>query len=136
MIRCPRELDGRIDHLLAINTVRIALATSLPEDSPLTWWRSDWDMRAHSQQRTIPDALFAIDWPDIGERVFALEVEHGTRSPRSFQAKLLRYAAASYRPRGIYGATNPIVLVVGQSPTWLARYRDALGPLRLSIVSG
>ncbi len=134
MIRCPRELDGRIDHLLAINSVRIALAIGLPEtNGDIVWWRSDWDLRAHSRQRTIPDGLFAIRWPDIGTRVFALEVEHGTRGPRSFQCKLLRYAAASYQCRGIYGETAPVVLVVGHRPKWLARYRAALAPLLLPM---
>jgi hypothetical protein len=136
MIRCPRDLDGRLDHLLAVNTVRIALAMGLPDASPLTWWRSDWELRAHSQPRTIPDALFAIEWPDLGERVFALEVEHGTRAPRNFQTKLLRYAAASSRRSAIYGATNPVVLVVGHNPTWLSRYRTALVPLALSLPVG
>jgi hypothetical protein len=137
MIRCPRELDGRIDHLLAINSVRIALAIGLPEtNGEIVWWRSDWDLRAHSRQRTIPDGLFAIRWPDIGDHVFALEVERGTRAPRSFQTKLLRYVAASYRRGGIYGETEPVVLVVGRSSTWLARYRAALAPLPIPINIG
>src|SRR3989442_13727667 len=112
MIRCPGQLDGRMDHLLAINTVRIELALGLPEaGGELVWWRSDWELRAHSRQRTIPDALFAVRWPDSEEHVAALEVEYGTRAPRSFQAKLLRYSAAAYRPSGIYGVTDPIVFV-------------------------
>src|SRR5262249_40446459 len=128
--------DGRIDHLLAINSVRIAIATGLPHDTPLAWWRSDWELRAHSRQHTIPDALFAIEWPDIGEQVFALEVEYRTRAPRSVQGKLLRYSAASYRRGGIYGVANPVVLIVGNNPNWLARYRTAVAPLTLSISVG
>jgi hypothetical protein len=74
-IACPRELDGQLDHLLAINSIRIALAMDLPDTGgAIAWWRSDWELRAHGRQRTIPDALFAIDWPDIGERVFASRV--------------------------------------------------------------
>lgn len=135
--RCPRELDGRIDHLLAINAVRIALATSLAEtNGEIAWWRSDWELRAKSRQRTIPDALFALNWMGAGEQVFALEVEYGTRAPRSFQGKLLRYGTASYRRGGIYGETSPIVLVVGHHPAWLARYRAATVPLPLSIAIG
>lgn len=136
MIRCPRQLDGQIDHLLAINTVRIELALGLPPTSgDLVWWRSDWELRAHGRERTIPDALFAVRWPDIEEQVFALEVEYGTRAPRSFQTKLLRYATAAYR-RGIYGETDPIVLVVGHDPSWLARYRAAVVPLALPVTIG
>ena len=136
MIRCPRQLDGQIDHLLAINTVRIELAVGLPPaGGELVWWRSDWELRAHSRARTIPDALFAVHWPGIDEQVFALEVEYGTRAPRSFQAKLLRYATAGYR-RGIYGETDPIVLVVGRDPSVLARYRTALAPLALRVTAG
>lgn len=134
MISCPRQLDGRIEHLLAVNSVRIAVALGLPDsDGELVWWRSDWELRAHSRQRTIPDALFAVQWPELDAQVFALEVEYGTRAPRSFQSKLLRYSAASHRRGGIYGETNPIVLVVGQDSTWLARYRAAVSPLALSI---
>lgn len=137
MISCPRQLDGRIDHLLAINTVRIELALGLPDiGAELAWWRSDWELRAHSRQRTIPDALLAVRWPDIAEQVFALEVEYGTRAPRSIQTKLLRYSAAGYRRAGIYGETDPIVLLVGHNPTWLARYRAALVPLALPITIG
>ena len=135
--RCPRQLDGRIDHLLAVNAVRIALATTVPDsDGELLWWRSDWDLRAHSRQRTIPDGLFAIRWPGLGDYVFALEVEHGTRAPRSFQAKLLRYSAVSSHRGGIYGETNPVVLVVGNDPTWLARYRAALAPMPVRVTIG
>ncbi len=137
MIRCPRQLDGRIDHLLAINTVRIALALGLPDiGGDLLWWRSDWELRAHSRQRTIPDALFAVRWSDTGERVFVLELEHGTRAPRSFQTKMLRYSAASHRRGGIYGEMNPIVLVVGSNPIWLARYRAAVAALTVAIDIG
>ena len=133
VITCPRELDGQLDHLLAINTIRVILAMDLPDTGgAITWWHSDWELRAHGRQRTVPDALFAIHWPDTGERVFALEVEHHTRAPRRFVGKLLRYSAASYQRGGTYGHTNPIVLVVGHSPTWLARYRAVLAPLALS----
>ena len=137
MIRCPRQLDRRIDHMLAINTVRIEVALGLSDTGgELVWWRSDWELRAHSRQRTIPDALFAVCWSDIDEQVFALEVEYGTRAPRSFQTKLFRYSAASYRRGAIYGETDPIVLVVGHNPTWLVRYRTALASLALPVTIG
>lgn len=134
----PRRIDGNLGHLLAINTVRVALATSLPDvDGVLAWWRSDWELRGRTvPQRTIPDALFAVAWPETGERVFALEVEHRTRAPRNLKAKLLRYSAASYRPGGVYGHTNPVVLVVGQNPSWLARYRSAAGSLPFNFTVG
>lgn len=136
MTRCPRQLDGQIDHLLAINTVRIEIALGLPETGgELLWWRSDWELRAHSREQTIPDSLFDVRWPGIADVVFALEVEYGTRAPRSFLAKLLRYSAAPYRC-GIYGEADPIVLVVGHDPTQLARYRAAVAPLALPITFG
>ena len=119
--------------LLAINSIRVILAMDLPgTGGAIVWWQSDWELRAHSRQRVIPDALFAIRWPDIDERIFALEVEHHTRAPRRFVSKLLRYSAASYHRDGAYSHTNPIVLVVGHSPTWLTRYRAVLAPLTVS----
>ncbi|HVN86962.1 MAG TPA: replication-relaxation family protein [Candidatus Binatia bacterium] len=133
VITCPRTLDGQLDHLLAINSIRVVLAMDLPDTGGvIAWWRSDWELRVHSRQRNIPDALFALNWLDIGERVFALEVEHHTRAPRRFAGKLLRYWAASYHRSGASSRTNPIVLVVGHSPAWLARYRTVLAPRAVS----
>src|SRR5438034_1151656 len=37
----PRGLDGNLDHLLAINQVRIELALSVPSvKGEIAWWRS------------------------------------------------------------------------------------------------
>jgi hypothetical protein len=135
--RCPRELDGCVDHLLAINSVRIALATTRSDPAgEIAWWRSDWELRAERRERIIPDAVFGITWSDGAEHSFALEVEYGTRAPRSFQGKLLRYANARHRPSGIYGVRNPIVLVVGESPAWLERYRRAVTALLVELTVG
>lgn len=135
--RCPRELDGCVDHLLAINSVRIALATTLPDHAgEIAWWRSDWELRAERRERIIPDALFGMTWSDGAEHSFALEVEYGTRAPRSFQGKLLRYASARHRPSGIYGVRNPIVLVVGESAVCLERYRGSVAVLSVELTVG
>lgn len=133
----PRSLDGNLDHLLSINVVRVALASTLPDtEGELLWWRSDWELRTHHRQRTIPDALLGVSWPDGDEQVFALEVEHRTRALRSLQGKVLRYSAAAYRPGGLFGQTTPVVLIVGLNPAWLARYRAALAALPLSLTLG
>jgi hypothetical protein len=123
---CPRRLDGQLDHLLAINAVRIAFAVSLP-DGTITWWRSDWEMRRGARAEAVPDARFGLSWPDTGERVCALEVEYQTRAPRSFLRKMLRYAGARFRPFG--SPSDDTILVVGRRPAWLERYRQAVASL-------
>src|SRR6266404_6314490 len=39
-IRLPRELDGNLDHLIAINEVRIVLALGLGAGAEILWWKS------------------------------------------------------------------------------------------------
>ena len=124
--RCPRRLDGQIDHLLAINTVRIALAATLIGGS-LHDWQSDWELRRYASADTVPDARFKISWPEIGERSFALEVEYHTRSPRRFLSKMLRYAAT--RTGSLSSVDDTTVLVVGRHPVWLERYLRAMASL-------
>lgn len=126
-ILCPRGLDGQLEHLLAINTVRIALAVDLPrDDAEIRWWRSDWEIRARSRSRAIPDATFAIAWNACGERVFHLEVDHHTRTPRKVLTKLLRYG----RRLGNGLAREPaVVLVIGFDPHCIERYRRGLGAI-------
>ena len=129
----PRGLDGNIGHLLAINQVRIALAVGL-EDSggELSCWKSDWDLRAHGRSRVIPDALFGIQWVGRQERVFTLEVDRNTKSPRNFLAKILSYESSFGAYGGLYGFNDFLVLVVGEDPKWVERYRSAVSRLRLS----
>src|SRR5262245_47321072 len=129
----PRGLDGNIGHLLAINDVRIALAVGLEESGgELSWWKSDWDLRAHGKSRVIPDALFAIRWAGSQEQVFALEVDRNTKSPRKFLAKILGYESLFGAYEGLYGFNDFLVLVVGEDLKWVERYRSGVFRLRLS----
>ena len=127
---CPRRLDGQIDHLLATNTVRVTLTTTLTGGS-LSDWRSDWELRGYANVEAVPDARFKITWQEIGERFFALEVEYHTRSPRKFVRKMLRYAAMQTGSLAT-DADNATILVVGRHPIWLERYRHAVASLSVS----
>jgi len=128
----PRGLDGNIGHLLAINDVRIALAIALEESGgEISWWKSDWDLRAHGRSRVIPDALFGIRWAGSPEQLFALEVDRNTKSPRKFLAKILGYDSFVGSHGGLYGFNDFMVLVVGEDPMWLERYRSSVARLRL-----
>ena len=131
----PRGLDGNLDHLLAINEVRISLALGLAgAGGEITHWRSDWELRASSRGRIVPDALFALGWAGDGHsQTFALEVDNATRSPRRFLAKLLKYAGLRVRGRALYGVTDFLLLVVGRDERWVERYRQALAHLRLGL---
>jgi ribosomal protein S18 acetylase RimI-like enzyme len=131
--KAPRGLDGNLDHLLAINEVRISLALSLVEaGGEIQWWRSDWELRAPARGHIVPDALFALGWAGDGHsHIFALEVDNATRSPRRFVGKLLRYGALQVRGRALYGAEDFLLLVVGRDERWVERYRQALAHLRL-----
>jgi hypothetical protein len=136
-IQCPRELDAQWEHELAINSVRVRLAIDLDRSGTgLSWWCSNRELRATGRRSTIPDALFAIEWPESPAQVCALEVEYRTRAPQSFLKKVARYAAASYRPAGICGEPSAVVLVVGQDPTWLNRYCLATSQLAMPITIG
>jgi len=123
--QAPRRLDGNIDHLLGINTVRVSLASQLSTSgAELCWWRSDWELRAQATTRVIPDAIFQIEWED-GERLTAsLELDHHTKSPRRFLKKVLGYA--SMRQRGtLFGASDFAILVVGHNARRMDRYRTS-----------
>lgn len=106
------------------------------QGATLCWWRSNRDLRSAGRQRTIPDALLAIEWSDGTEQAYALELEYRTRAPQSFLRKVTRYAAATFRPSGIYGIAKPVVLVVGNDPMWLERYRLATSRLGIQIPIG
>jgi hypothetical protein len=119
---CPRRLDGRLDHLLAINATRVTVATTLT-DGVIAWWQSDWELRRFARRALVSDARFAVRWSDGAERVFALEVEHGTRAPRKFLGKILQYTAADWQ---LGGRSESITLVVVRRRAPLERYRSAL----------
>lgn len=130
----PRGLDGNLEHLLAINNVRIALASTLPAaGGELAWWRSDWDLRAVGKARLVPDALFAVRWDGRGDQAFSLELDYHTKSSRRFLAKILRYTSALHAGAGIFGVRNLLILVVGSEPAWLERYRSAVAHARLRL---
>ena len=131
----PRGLDGNLDHLLAINEVRISMALGLGEiGGEIRHWRSDWELRAFHRGRIIPDALFALGWAGHGHsQTFALEVDNATRSPRRFLAKLLKYGTLRVRGRALYGVRDFFLLIVGRDERWVERYRQALAHLRLGL---
>jgi len=130
-LNVPRGLDRDLDHTLAINDVRIALATTLPPlDAELLSWRSDWDLRTHASGHLVPDARFGVRWSDGNETTFSLEVDRNTKSASAFLRKLLVYRAAAYCHDGACGV---VVLVVVHSPAWLNRYRLRLGHAGLRL---
>ncbi len=128
----PRGLDRNLDHLLAINHVRITLALGLPEiGAEISWWWSDWDLRARAKVRVVPDALFSIQWAGKREQIYSLELDHRTESQRAFLIKILRYNSVRQRGNSLYGITEFLLLVVGYDPKWVERYRLSLSDTRL-----
>ncbi len=120
----PRGLDRNLDHLLAINQVRVSLAVSLADaGGEILWWRSDWELRKGVRGEPVPDALFEVQWENSTSRVFALEVENGGRSPRRFLRKILAYAKVR-RGEALLGFSDLTLLVVCRNPRELDRYRD------------
>ena len=130
----PRGLDRNLDHLLAINQVRIALALGLPRiGAEINWWRSDWELRTPGKKRIVPDALFVIQWTEQAKDVFALELDNNTRSVRGFIKKILGYSSLITSGKGLYGINVFMVLVVGQDPKWTERYRLTLSQTRMNV---
>src|SRR5262245_5005301 len=125
-----RGLDENLNHLLAINDIRTSLVMTLPKaGGEIAWWRSDWELRSHGRERIIPDGLFLIEWQGLKEQPYALEVDNNTRSSRNFMKKILTYASLQFRGKGLYGVTDPIILVAGSDPKWLERYRVSIKQL-------
>lgn len=128
----PRGLDGNLDHLLAINEVRVGLAVGLCQiGGEISWWKSDWELRSHGRAGLIPDALFSIKWAAGEEQVFSLELDRNTKSPAGFLRKLLRYASFLDTSHGLYGFKDFLILVVGKDPRWVERYRQSASRSRL-----
>ncbi len=128
--RVPRGLDRNLEHLLAINTVRVHLARGLDATGgAILSWRSDWELRTPRLRRIVPDAHFDVGWDDQVHATFALEVEHQTRTPQRFLKKVYGYTASHWQPSD----TPEIVLVVGHDPVWLERYRARVAHVRASL---
>ena len=129
--RVPRGLDRNLKHLLGINRARIAFVLGTPRlGGTLLWWRSDWQLRP-TERAVVPDAIFAVRWPEAAERLFALEFDHASRSQRGFLRKLLGYEALRGRTRSLIGNERLHVLVVG-SAVWIGRYRERMRSLPIS----
>jgi len=131
----PRGLDGNLDHVLAINQVRISIALGLDAaGGELVWWRSDWELRGRLKRRfrssLVPDALFMVRW-DGTDQAFALEVDNQSRSPRTFLGKLVAYASLILRGRDLYGVADFLALVVVSDGRWIERYLEAVEQTRM-----
>lgn len=132
----PRGLDRNLDHLLAINQVRVSIALSLPDGGgEILWWRSDWELRKGVRGEPVPDALFEVRWGDGTARVFALEVENTGRSPRRFLRKILAYAKAR-RGETLLGFSDLTLLVVCRNPRELDRYHDLVAAAGIEVLVG
>jgi len=133
-LHIPRGLDRDLEHTLAINDVRIALATTLTRlDADLAGWQSDWDLRPHRSGRVVPDARFSVRWSSGTESLFSLEVDHNTKSTTALLRKLLAYRAGTYHGNGLDGLpTNTILIVVGDQ-AWLDRHRLGLAHASLRL---
>jgi len=122
----PRRLDGNLDHLLMLNRVRIMLALSLPAcGGEIISWRSDWEM-PRLRHGVAPDAIFSLRWDRERERTFCLEVDHRTRNHRRFLEKILRYRSLQYGTVLGDSTADLSILVVGEDPVWIERYRRVL----------
>jgi hypothetical protein len=128
----PRGLDGNLEHLLALGSVRVALAVTLGESgTELSSWRSYWELEPHFNEPVIPDALFQVR-SRSGHAIFALELDRTTPSPQAFARRILNYDVMGGRG---YGVSGIMVLVVGSSQGWLERYRLRIAehPLRVPV---
>jgi len=130
----PRALDRDLDHTLAVNDVRVAVATTLPAlGAELASWQSDWDLRPHRAPRYIPDGRFAVRWRDASQTIFNLEVDRNSKSPAAFLRKLLAYRAAAYRHTLLGADSATTVLAVIHGPSMLARYEGQVQCARLNL---
>ncbi len=128
----PRQLDGNLDHLLAINDVRIALAKGLAKrQSDISSWRTDYEMPRLGKNDLIPDALFVISWNGTREQVYGLELEFDTRAPQRFQQQMIHYDRVRKTPVGLYGCSDFTLLIVGKDERCIKSYHRAAKTLQL-----
>src|SRR5262249_57087941 len=55
-----------------------------------------------------------------------------TKSARNFVGKILGYESLFGAYEGLYGFNDFLVLVVGEDPKWVERYRSSVSRFRLS----
>jgi hypothetical protein len=129
----PRGLDRNLDHLLAVNRVRVSLATALPEaGGEIIWWRSDWELRTGARDQLVPDALFQVRWEDGKAVTFSLELDNGSRSPKKFLSKMLAYTRLR-QSQTLSGIGEAIILVVCRDAREHDRYRESVGAAGLGV---
>jgi hypothetical protein len=125
----PRGLDRRLEHLLAVNSLRVALAATLDaESAQIDWWRSDMELAGRGANRAVPDGLFRVSWPD-GPQTFALEVDRTPPAPEAFVRRLVRYERGGILA---FGVQDFSLLIVGSTPGWVNRARQHAARLRLT----
>ena len=91
----PRRLHRRLQHLLYINDVRIALSLAVSAaGGEVIGWKSDWQLKRPGERTLVPDGLFALRLGQH-ELPFALEVDLGGEPATTVFAEKLR----SYRSR-------------------------------------
>lgn len=103
-----------LDHMIAINDVRIAVTKSVEQraDFMLIEWQRENDLKASYDYVTIrtrqgraqrvsliPDGFFALRTP-LGKAAFCLELDRGTMTTKRFKNKVLAYQA--YYTSGAY----------------------------------
>lgn len=103
-----------LEHTIAINTVRIAVAKACGAGTPYTLleWRGENDLKADYDRVTIrkdngrlqtvsviPDSYFALDTPR-GKAALFLELDRGTMTTKRFKTKILAYQV--YYESGAY----------------------------------
>jgi len=129
--RVPKGLDGNIDHLLAINDVRIAFALDLARlGGELARWRSDWELRS-ARRSLIPDSTFTILWDDRSEMEYSLELDNNTRSVTGFLKKLMRYQRQEMTT--LRRSRTHRILVVGRDEQFTKRYGQAAGHIQIDL---
>jgi len=103
-----------LEHTIAINTVRIAVAKTcaIDEQFVLLEWRGENDLKADYDRVTIrrddgrmqsvsliPDSYFVLETPR-GKAAFFLELDRGTMTTKRFKTKILAYQV--YYESGAY----------------------------------
>lgn len=143
-----RRLGGKelspmfLEHVLAINDVRIAVTVAARENGyVLETWLDDAQLKADYDRVTIvtangrkrevsliPDSYFVLQVPH-GRACFFLEVDRGTMTVSRFQDKVKAYMAyiASGQYERRYGTRSLRVLTAALGPSRVARLATASG---------